>query len=56
MGYWIFKLLPCYFLNVCVGTGSYVRELEEQGIETKYRDTCLLELEYQGVRAYTLNE
>ena len=25
----------CYFLNVCVGTGSYVRELEEQGIETK---------------------
>ena len=40
MGYWIFKFLQVFFfflffLNVCVGTGSYVRELEEQGIETK---------------------
>ena len=41
MGYWIFKFLQVLFfyffifLNVCVGTGSYVRELEEQGIETK---------------------
>ena len=37
MGYWIFKLLQVrvIFLNVCVGTGSYVRELEEQDIETK---------------------
>ena len=35
MGYWIFKFLQVFFLNACVGTGSYVRELEEQGIETK---------------------
>ena len=36
MGYWIFKLLQVLiFFNVCVGTGSYMRELEEQAIETK---------------------
>ena len=36
MGNWILKLLQVLiFLNVCMGPGSYLRELEEQAIETK---------------------
>ena len=36
MGNWIFKLLQALiFFNVCMGPGSFMRELEEQAIETE---------------------
>ena len=36
MGYWIFKLLQVlFFKRLCGNWELYVRELEEQGIETK---------------------